>query len=443
VLATLTRTFGNMQLAEDAVQEAAIAALKAWPQAGVPADPRAWLLVTARNKAYDILRRESARPAKESTASYADAGIMPDTAEEAIAMLEPASAIRDDMLRLIFTCCHPALAPEARVALALRTLAGLDVQAIARAFGVPEQTMAKRLVRARQKIVTARIPYKVPDDAELPGRLPAVLSVVSVIATEAHSPSSGDAVTRIDYEQEAIRLARLLAELMPGEPEILGLLALLLFTAARRPARTSPPRTGAAAGATGAAGGAFETGGAGDVAAAGGDTAGTAAAGGDGASDEPVLLRDQDRSAWDRAMIAEAGALLAEAFRRSAGVAGPYQLQAHLSACHSTAPSWAETDWNKIVALYDLMAGMAANPAVMLNRAIALGERDGPAVMLSELDAIAGLERSHLWHAARADALARLGRPEEAVAALQTAVALAPTTPERRLLTARLNAAEH
>ncbi|MCW2930410.1 MAG: hypothetical protein JWM19_1372 [Actinomycetia bacterium] len=430
VLATLTRTFGNMQLAEDAVQEAAVAALKAWPQAGVPADPRAWLLVTARNKAYDILRRESARPAKESTASYPVAGMMPDPAEEAIALLEPASAIRDDMLRLIFTCCHPALAPEARVALALRTLAGLDVQAIARAFGVPEQTMAKRLVRARQKITTARIPYKVPDDAELPARLPAVLSVISVIATEAHSPSSGDAVTRIDYEQEAVRLARLLAALMPGEPEILGLLALLLFTAARRPARTSTPRTGAAAGAAGAAGGDAGTG-----------TA--AAAGGDEDSGEPVLLRDQDRSAWDHAMIAEAGALLAEAFRRSGGVAGPYQLQAHLSACHSTAPSWEQTDWNKIVVLYDLMARMAGNPAVMLNRAIALGERDGPAVMLAELDAIAGLERSHLWHAARADALARLGRPEETIAALKTAAALAPTTPERRLLTARLEAAEH
>jgi RNA polymerase sigma-70 factor (ECF subfamily) len=298
------------------------------------------------------------------------------------------------------------------VALSLRTLAGLDVQAIARAFGVPEQTMAKRLVRARQKIATARIPYKVPDDAELPDRLPAVLSVISVIATEAHSPSSGDAVTRIDYEQEAIRLTRLLAELMPGEPEILGLLALLLFTAARRPARTSPPRTGAAAGAA-------------------------------GIGDEPVLLRDQDRSAWDHAMIAEAGALLAEAVRRSGGVAGPYQLQAHLSACHSTAPSWEQTDWNKIVVLYDMMARIAGNPAVMLNRAIALGERDGPAAMLAELDAISGLERSHLWHAARADALARLGRPEEAVAALKTAVVLAPTTPERRLLTARLKAAEH
>jgi RNA polymerase sigma-70 factor, ECF subfamily len=404
VLATLTRTFGNMQLAEDAVQEAALAALKAWPASGVPADPRAWLLVTARNKAYDILRRESARPAKESAAGYEDPGIMPDTAEEAIALLEPASAIRDDMLRLIFTCCHPALAPEARVALALRTLAGLDVQAIARAFGVPDQTMAKRLVRARQKIATARIPHKVPDDAELPGRLLAVLSVVHVIGTEAHSPSSGEAVTRIDYEQEAIRLARLLAELMPGEPEILGLLALLLFTAARRPARTSTARTGSQGG-------------------------------------EPVLLRDQDRSAWDHAMIAEARTLLAEAFRRSSGVAGPYQLQAHLSACHSTAPSWAETDWDRIVVLYDLMARMGDNPAVMLNRAIAIGERDGPAAMLAALDAITSLDKSHLWHTARADALARLGRPEEAAAALTTAIALAPTTPERRLLTARLAAA--
>ena len=408
VVATLIRSFGSMQLAEDAVQEAAVAALRTWPKDGVPGNPRAWLLVTARNKAYDILRREAARPVKEGSAGD---GVAPDTAEEAIALLEPASAIRDDMLRLIFTCCHPALAPEARVALALRTLAGLDVRAIARAFGVPEPTMAKRLVRARQKIATARIPYKVPDDAELPERLPAVLSVVSVIATEAHSPSSGDAVTRIDYEREAIRLARLLAELMPGEPEILGLLALLLFTAARRPARTSRPRTGAAAGDAGAGGG------------------------------EPVLLRDQDRSAWDHAMIDEASALLAEAFRRSAGVAGPYQLQAHLSACHSTAPSWAQTDWSKIVVLYDLMAGMAGNPVVMLNRAVAIGERDGPAAMLAELDAIAGLERSHLWQAARADALARLGRRAEAKAALETAVGLAPTDPERRLLTARLEQA--
>ena len=401
VLATLTRTVGSLQLAEDAVQEAALAALRTWPETGIPKDPRAWLLVTARNKAYDILRRESARAAKETAASYEarPPRATPDVAEEALAMLEPGSAVRDDMLRLIFTCCHPALAPEARVALALRTLAGLDVGAIARAFGVPEQTMAKRLVRARQKIATARIPYKVPGDSELPERIPAVLAVIHLIATEAHSPSSGGLVARIDYETEAIRLARLLAGLMPGEPEILGLLALLLLTAARRPARTSAPGTG------------------------------------------PVLLRDQDRGRWDRAMIAEGTALLAEAVRRSAGVAGPYQLQAHLSACHSTAPAWAATDWDRIIALYDLLLGPRPNPAVSLNRAVAVGERDGPAAMLAALDRLTALTRSHLWHAARADALHRLGDQAGAAAALRTAIDLAPTAPERRLLAGRLNLA--
>jgi RNA polymerase sigma-70 factor (ECF subfamily) len=282
------------------------------------------------------------------------------------------------------------------VALSLRTLAGLDVTAIARAFGVPEQTMAKRLVRARQKITAARIPYRVPDDSELPERLPAVLSVVHLIATEAHSPSSGDAVTRIDYELEAIRLARLLCDLMPGEAEILSLLALLLLTAARRPARTGP----------------------------------------DGY--QPVLLRDQDRSRWDHAMIAEGAGRLAEAVRRSGGVAGPYQLQAHLSACHSTASSWEDTDWERIVGLYDLMLALRANPAVALNRAVAVGERDGAAAMLAALEAIGGLDRSHLWQAARADALGRLGKPAEAAAALEAAISLAPTGPERRLLAARL-----
>jgi RNA polymerase sigma-70 factor (ECF subfamily) len=396
VVATLTRTFGSLQLAEDAVQEAALAALRTWPQAGVPRDPRAWLLVTARNKALDIVRREAARPAKEIAATYSAPERAPDIAEVVIEMTQAAGSVRDDILRLIFTCCHPALSPEARVALSLRTLAGLDVAAIARAFGVPEQTMAKRLVRARQKIATARIPYKVPGDSELPERLPAVLAVVHLIATEAHSPSSGDAVTRIDYEMEAIRLARLLCDLMPGEPEILSLLALLLLTAARRPARTGP----------------------------------------DGR--EPVLLRDQDRSRWDHAMIAEGAGLLAEAARRSAGVAGPYQLQAHLSACHSTAASWGDTDWDRIVSLYDLIVALRANPAVALNRAIAVGERDGAAAMLAALDAIDGLDRSYLWHAARADALGRLGRPGEATAALEAAIDLAPTGPERRLLAARL-----
>ncbi len=397
VVATLTRTFGSLQLAEDAVQEAALAALRTWPQAGVPRDPRAWLLVTARNKALDFVRREAARPAKETAATHV-APERPDVAQEVVDMAQSARSISDDLLRLIFTCCHPALSPEARVALSLRTLAGLEVTAIARAFGVPEQTMAKRLVRARQKIAAARIPYKVPDDGELPERLPAVLAVVHLIATEAHSPSSGDAVARVDYEAEAIRLARLLCELMPGEPEILGLLALLLFTAARRPART------------------------------------------DDAGGAPVLLRDQDRARWDQAMIADGSALLAEAIRRSRGVAGSYQLQAHLSACHSTAPSWADTDWGRIVSLYDLMLALRANPAVQLNRAVAVGELSGPAAMLADLDAISGLKRSHLWHAARADALARLGRSGQAADALRSAISLAPAAPDRHLLTQRLAA---
>jgi RNA polymerase sigma-70 factor, ECF subfamily len=261
---------------------------------------------------------------------------------------------------------------------------------------VTEQTMTKRLVRTRQKIATAGIPYKVPDDAELPERLPTVLAVVYLIATEAHSPSSGDSVANIDYGREAIRLARLIADLMPGEPEILSLLALLLFTSARRPARV---RSGGGM---------------------------------------PVLLADQDRSLWERGMITEAVGLLNEAVRRSSGVAGPYQLQAHLAACHAVAPTWADTDWGRIVALYDLMLELGPNPAVALNRAVALGERDGPAAMLAAVDAIDGLGRSHLWHAARADALTRLDRREEAAAALRTALDLAVAAPDRALLTARL-----
>ena len=397
VLATLVRTLGSLQLAEDAVQDAAVAALHAWPRAGIPDDPRAWLMVTARHKAYDALRREAARPAKELAAQWQLPPVAADPAEEVLTMAEPDSVVRDDLLRLVFTCCHPALAREVQVALALRTLAGLEVAAIARAFLVPEPTMAKRLVRARQKIATARIPYRIPADAELPDRLPAVLAVVHLIATEAHAPSSGEDVARVDLEAEAVRLARLLAELMPGEPEVLSLLALLLFTAARRPAR----------------------------------------AGEDG---EPVLLADQDRSRWDRAAITEAAGLLAQAVRRSGGVAGIYQLQAHLAACHCTAPAWADTDWDRIVQLYDLLLAMSANPAIALNRAVAVAERDGAAAGLAALDVIAGMRRSHLWHAARADALRRLGRRREARRELRLALDLAPTGPERRLLARRLDA---
>jgi RNA polymerase sigma-70 factor (ECF subfamily) len=254
--------------------------------------------------------------------------------------------------------------------------------------------MAKRLVRARQKIAHARIPYRVPDDAELPERLPAVLAVVHLIATEAHAPTGGDGVVRVDLEAEAVRLARLLTELMPGEPEVLSLLALLLLTAARRPARV--------------------------------DSAGA-----------PVLLADQDRSRWDGAAIREGSLLLAEAVRRSGGVAGPYQLQAHLAACHSTAPAWADTDWDRIIGLYDLVLSLRANPAVALNRAVAVLERDGAAAGLAAVDAIRGL-RSHLVHAARAEALRRLDRPAEAAAELRAAIDLAPTGADERLLAGRL-----
>jgi RNA polymerase sigma factor (sigma-70 family) len=399
VLATLARTVGDLAVAEDALSEATIVALRAWERDGVPDSPRAWLTVVARRKALDVVRRESARAAKEREAFGWGTRAVANQAEEAAEAVEPDGALRDDLLRLIFSCCHPALSREAQVALALRTLARLEVAAIARAFLVPEATMAKRLVRARAKITTAGIRYAVPAGAELPGRLAGVLAVVYLIATEAHAPTEGEQIARLDLEAEAVRLARLLAELMPDEPEVLSLLALLLFTSARTPARTS-------------------------------------------ASGAPVTLPDQDRSRWDAAAIAGGSRWLARAVARSGGVAGPYQLQAHLAAAHSTAPSWAETDWHRIVGLYDLLSTITASPAVALNRAVALTERDGPGAGLAALEAIRGLERSHLWHAARADALGRLGRRREAAAELQAAMSLAPTEPEQRLLRARLGAAQ-
>jgi RNA polymerase sigma-70 factor (ECF subfamily) len=255
--------------------------------------------------------------------------------------------------------------------------------------------MAKRLVRARSKIATARIPYAIPGDAELPDRLAGVLAVVYLIATEAHAPSEGEQVTRVDLEAEAVRLARLLAELMPDEPEVLSLLALLLFTSARTPARTN-------------------------------------------CHGEAVTLPDQDRSLWDAAAIGEGSSWLSKAVAWSGGAAGPYQLQAHLAAAHSTAPTWQDTDWDRIIGLYDLLGTISANPVVRLNRAVAVGERHGPKTGLAALQAIPGLERSHLWHAALADALSRLGQQGEAAEELQMAISLAPTEPERRLLQARL-----
>jgi RNA polymerase sigma-70 factor (ECF subfamily) len=397
VLATLAGQLGDLTVAEDALSEATIAAIDAWPRAGIPESPRAWLTLVARRKALDMLRRESARSTKETAAFRWGTQTGPDQIEEVIEAMESESALRDDMLRLVFTCCHPALGREVQVALALRALARLEVAAIARAFLVPEATMAKRLVRARAKIATAHIPYAIPSDPELPDRLAAVLAVVYLIATEAHSPTGGDMVARVDLEVEAVRLARLLVELMPDEPEVLSLLALLLFTSARTPARTDP-------------------------------------------ADNPITLADQDRSLWNRAAIIEGSAWLSDAVTRSGGAAGPYELQAHLSAAHSTATSWQETDWGRIVGLYDLLGSITSNPVVALNRAVALTERDGPEAGLAALEAIDGLERSHLWHAALADNLRRLGRTSDAARRLGTAVTLAPTETEQRLLQARLSA---
>jgi RNA polymerase sigma factor (sigma-70 family) len=397
VLATLARQLGDLQVAEDGLSEATIAAMEAWPRAGIPDSPRAWLTVVARRKALDTLRRESARSTKETTAFRWGTRTVTDQIEEVIEAMESESALRDDMLRLVFTCCHPALGREVQVALALRALARLEVAAIARAFLVPEATMAKRLVRARAKIATAHIPYAIPADAELPDRLAAVLAVVYLIATEAHSPTGGDTVTRVDLEAEAVRLARLLVELMPDEPEVLSLLALLLFTSARTPARTDP-------------------------------------------AGNPITLADQDRNLWSRPAIVEGSAWLSDAVTWSGGAAGPYELQAHLSAAHSTAPSWLETDWGRIIGLYDLLGSITSNPVVALNRAVALTERDGPEAGLAALEAVHGLERSHLWHAALADNLRRLGRTSDAATRLHAAVTLAPTEPEQRLLQARLQA---
>jgi RNA polymerase sigma-70 factor (ECF subfamily) len=397
VLATLARQLGELTVAEDALSEATIAAIDSWPGAGIPDSPRAWLTVVARRKALDMLRRESVRSSKETAAFRWGTQTIPDQFEEVIEAMESESALRDDMLRLVFTCCHPALGREAQVALALRALARLEVAAIARAFLVPEATMAKRLVRARAKIAAAHIPYAIPSDAALPDRLAAVLAVVYLIATEAHSPTAGDLVTRVDLEAEAIRLARLLVELMPNEPEVLSLLALLLIASARTPARTDP-------------------------------------------AGNPITLADQDRSLWNRAAIVEGSEWLSNAVTRSGGAAGPYELQAHLSAVHSTATSWQKTDWGRIVGLYDLLGSITSNPVIALNRAVALTERDGPEAGLAALETIHGLERSHLWHAALADNLRRLGRTSDAAIRLRTAVALAPTETERRLLRARLSA---
>ena len=383
-VATLARVFGDIDLAEDAVQEAFAVAIERWPADGVPPNPGGWIVTTARHKALDRLRRESTRPGREAAA----VALIGEPEPEPEAEVNP---VADDQLRLIFTCCHPALAQEARIALTLRLIAGLQTPEIARAFLVPEPTVAQRLVRAKRKIKDAGIPYRIPRDHELPQRLPDVLAVIYLVFNEGYTASAGDSLTRHELCREAIRLARLLHALMPDEPEVRGLLALLLLTESRRQARTTA---------------------AGDL----------------------VLLPDQDRSRWDRDLIAEGQGIVRECLRRNQP--GPYQLQAAIAAVHSDASHAARTDWRQILALYDQLYALAPTPVIALNRAIALAEVAGPAAALDAVDQL-DLADYHLYHAARADLLRRLDRENEARAAYDEALALTGNTAERAFLTAR------
>jgi len=387
-VAVLTRVFGDIDIAEDAVQDAFAEAARRWPQAGRPPSPAGWIITTARNRAVDRLRREGARAGKHAQAALLRAQEEPAEAKEA----EGKSPVQDDRLRLIFTCCHPALGSAARVALTLRLLGGLTTAEIAHAFLVPEATMAQRLVRAKAKIRDAGIPYRVPAEADLPGRLAGVLAVLYLIFNEGYTASSGDRLARADLCAEAIRLGRLLARLMPDEPEVSGLLALMLLTESRRAART----------------------------------------GADGAL---VLLAGQDRSRWDRSLIAEGQALVRQCLRR--GQPGPYQIQAAIQAVHSDSPTAAATDWDQILVLYGQLLIVAPSPVAALNRAVALAEVDGPSAALAVVDGLASatLDRYYLFHAIRADLLRRLGRRAEADAAYQAALARSGNAAERAYLT--------
>ena len=380
LIASLVRRFGDIDLAEEAAGEALVAALERWPASGVPPNPGGWLTTTASRRAIDRIRRENQRDAKHRAALMSH----DDTPHE------PTGPVEDDRLRLLFTCCHPALSPEARVALTLRLLGGLTVPEIAHAFLVPETTMAQRITRAKRKIAAARVPYRVPEAADLPERLDGVLTVLFLVFNEGYlSTGEGDPV-RAELTGEAIRLTRILRQLLPDEPEVTGLLALEVLIESRRAARV---RNG-----------------------------------------ELVPLADQDRGGWDRALVAEGHALVRECLRTNRP--GRYQVLAAINAVHTDAPTARDTDWSQVVALYDQLVRLDPSPVVALNRAVAVAELDGPEVALAIVDRLP-LTGYHAWHATRADLLRRLGRSAEAAEAYESAVAATANTAERAYLARR------